>query len=210
MSRKKPPTDGFPDRPGVDPPVGTGTARTLRADAQRNRARVLEAAATAFAADGLSVPVHEIARRAGVGTGTVSRHFPTKEALFRAIVADRVERLVERARSLAAAKEPGPAFFAFFSSMVTESATNRGLAESFAGVGFDIEAAASDTGHDAMDVLRDMLARAQKAGAVRGDVDVADVKALIVGCLAREHHADPTARNRMITIACRGLRADHA
>jgi AcrR family transcriptional regulator len=56
----------------------------LRADARRNRARVLEAAAQVFAAEGLSVPVHEIARRAGVGTGTVSRHFPAKEDLYEA------------------------------------------------------------------------------------------------------------------------------
>ena len=60
-----------------------GPDRPLRADARRNRQRVLEVAFAVFAAEGLAVPVHEIARRAGVGTGTVSRHSPTKEALFR-------------------------------------------------------------------------------------------------------------------------------
>ena len=65
----------------------------MRADAERNRARILEAAFEAFAAAGLSVPVHEIARRAGVGTGTVSRHFPTKESLFEAIICHRAAQL---------------------------------------------------------------------------------------------------------------------
>ena len=64
----------------------------MRADAARNRARVLEVAYETFAAEGLSVPIDEIARRAGVGAGTVYRHFPTKEALFPAVIDDRVRR----------------------------------------------------------------------------------------------------------------------
>ena len=70
----------------------TQTDRPLRADAARNRARVLEVAYDTFAAEGLSVPIDEIARRAGVGAGTVYRHFPTKEDLFRAVVDDRLRR----------------------------------------------------------------------------------------------------------------------
>jgi AcrR family transcriptional regulator len=180
--------------------------RSLRADARRNRSRVLEAAIAAFAADGLSVPVHEIARRAGVGTGTVSRHFPTKESLFEAIVSSVAERLVERARLLAATEEPGPALFEFLAAMVEEGAANRALSEALAGTGFDIEAAASGAGHDVIDALRELLERAQRAGAVRTDVDTADLKALLVGCLARER-GDDTARARMVEIVSRGLRA---
>ena len=70
-------------------------AKPLRADAARNRARVLEIAYETFAAEGLSVPIDEIARRAGVGAGTVYRHFPTKEALFRAVVESRMRRLID-------------------------------------------------------------------------------------------------------------------
>jgi AcrR family transcriptional regulator len=180
--------------------------RSLRADARRNRSLVLEAAIAAFAAEGLSVPVHEIARRAGVGTGTVSRHFPTKEALFEAIVSSIAERLVERARLLAATEEPGPALFAFLAAMVDEGAANRALSEAFAGTGFDMEAAASGAGHDVIDALSGLLDRAQRAGAIRTDVDTADLKALLVGCLAREQ-GDDAARARMVAIVSRGLRA---
>jgi AcrR family transcriptional regulator len=202
---RKPPT-APPDRPPADPAAGA----PVRADARRNRARVLEVATDAFANEGLSVPVHEIARRAGVGTGTVSRHFPTKEALYQAIVASIAEGLVERARQLAATEDPSAAFFEFFTSMVEEGATNRGLADAFAGAGFDVEAAASRAEHDIMGALRGLLGSAQRAGAVRADVDVADVKALMVGCLTRERPtADAHARARMIAVVCEGLRPSH-
>lgn len=181
----------------------------MRADARRNRARVLEVAIEVFATEGLSVPIHEIARRAGVGTGTVSRHFPTKEALFEAIVLSRVELLVSKARELAETRDPGDAFFDFFAFMVQEGAVDRGLADALVGAGFDIEAAASGAPNDVLAALRELLASAQRAGAVRADVDAADVKALMAGCLARERGggADAAARDRMIAIVCEGLRA---
>lgn len=178
----------------------------MRVDAQRNRDRVLAAAVTAFAQDGLSVPVAEIARRAGVGTGTVSRHFPTKEALYQAIVLSRVEQLVDRAHELAETCDPGTAFFEFFAFLVEQGAANRGLAQALAGGGFDIEAAAARTGPDLAGAERDLLRRAQQAGAVRGDVTTDDIKALVLGCLAREQRtADPAARRRMIAVVCDGL-----
>jgi AcrR family transcriptional regulator len=178
----------------------------MRADAERNRRLVIEAAIKAFAEDGLSVPVAEIARRAGVGTGTVSRHFPTKESLYEAIVLERVEEIVEHAHHLTATREPGPAFFDFLAYMVEQGAANRGLADALGGDGFYIEASAAGTEHDLDGVEQALLARAQEAGAVRPDVTNADVKALIVGCLARERQpADPEARQRMITIARAGL-----
>ena len=73
----------------------TEIVRPMRADAARNRARVLEVAYETFAAEGVAVPIDEIARRAGVGAGTVYRHFPTKEALFQAVFEDRVRHIVE-------------------------------------------------------------------------------------------------------------------
>jgi len=179
----------------------------MRIDAQRNRARVLEAAAAAFAEEGLAIPVAEIARRAGVGTGTVTRHFPTKESLYEAIVLLRVEELVHRARDLAATRDPGAAFFEFLTFTVELGAASRGVAQALAGGGFDIEAASSRTGLNLAEAERDLLARAQKAGAVRADVTFPDVKALIAGCLAREQQgADPAARRRMIAVVTAGLR----
>jgi AcrR family transcriptional regulator len=185
-----------------------GSGRPLRADARRNRQRVLEVAFAVFAAEGLAVPVHEIARRAGVGTGTVSRHFPTKEALFQAVFLDRVGRLADRARSLAAAADPGGAFMEFFALLVAAGAANRGLAEALAGAGFDLNAAASEPEHDIMTALSDLLVRGQAAGALRDDIEIADVKALLKGCLARERDAvaDATARDRMIAVVSKGLR----
>jgi AcrR family transcriptional regulator len=182
--------------------------RPLRADAQRNRQHVLEVAFAVFATEGLAVPVHEIARRAGVGTGTVSRHFPTKEALYQAVFLDRVERLASRAQVLATAADPAAAFVEFFSMLVAEGAANRGLAEALAGAGFDIEAAASGGGKDdIMGAFAGLLARGQQAGQLRADVDMADVKALLEGCLAREREAaDAPARERMIAIVGHGLR----
>ena len=108
--------------------------RPLRADAARNRARVLEVAYDTFAAEGLSVPIDEIARRAGVGAGTVYRHFPAKEDLFRAVVEDRIQRIIDEGRSLLDTEKPGEALFAFMRSMVLGwGATDRGLADALAG-----------------------------------------------------------------------------
>lgn len=190
---------------GGRPTDASGT-RPLRADAQRNRQRVLEVAADAFTNEGFGVSVHEIARRAGVGTGTVSRHFPTKDALLQAIVLDRVERCVTTARTLADAHEPGAAFFAYVSYVVQQGAVDRALADVLVGGGFDIEAAAARSEYDIMGALHDLLAAAQRTGSVRPDIDTADVKALIAGCIARERdQADEAARQRMIAVVCAGL-----
>ena len=185
--------------------AGGASTRALRADARRNRARVLEAAIAAFAAEGLGVPIHQIARRAGVGTGTVSRHFPTKESLYMAIVRDRIESVIQRGRALAATEDPGPAFFDFFSMIVTEFAANLGLADALAGAGFDMATVASGAEHDVMGALSELLARAQKAGAVRKDIEAEDVKALMVGCCRGPQSADAAARHRMIDVICQGL-----
>lgn len=182
------------------PPVAPGRAQ--RADARRNRELVIDAAFEAFAAEGLSVPVHEIARRAGVGTGTVSRHFPTKEALFEAVLSSRVERITALGRSLSHAPDAGEAFFAFFAELVAEGLANRGVAEALAGGGFDLDAVVSCRADSIISQLGGLLSAAQRADAVRADVTVDDVKALLTGCLA----GGPNARDRMISIARAGLR----
>jgi len=183
-------------------------ARELRADARRNRARVLAVAAEVFAAEGLAVPIHEIARRAGVGTGTVSRHFPTKEALFAAILLERMERLTAEADALAASEEAGEAFFRFFATLVHEGAANRGLAEALAGAGYDVDVSGVDAGYDVSGRLRTLLAMSQEAGTVRSDVEYADVKALMVGCQTHSGGStDRAALDRIVSIVCAGLRA---
>ncbi|WP_433204623.1 TetR family transcriptional regulator [Dactylosporangium sp. CS-047395] len=172
----------------------------MRADGVRNRERVLEAAKLAFAVDGLSVPVAEVARRAGVGTGTVSRHFPTKDALYEAIVLEQVEALARAAGRLG--------FFAYLEHLVTVAAEHRGLAEALAGAGFDVAAAARRSGIDLDGIEAGLLHEAQRAGQVRPDVTFADVKALVVGCVAREAGGvDLAARARMVAMMKTGLRS---
>jgi AcrR family transcriptional regulator len=175
--------------------------RPLRADARRNRAKVLEVAAEVFATEGLGVPVHEIARRAGVGTGTVSRHFPTKEDLFAAILLRRMAELTDRADALVASKEPGDAFFTYFAEVVRAGGDHKGLADALAGAGYDLDRAGAEAGVDVSARLRDLLLEAQRAGAVRSDVTYADVKALMTGCMVREG----TALDPLIAVVCQGL-----
>jgi AcrR family transcriptional regulator len=181
--------------------------RPLRADAARNRARVLEVAYDTFAAEGLSVPIDEIARRAGVGAGTVYRHFPTKEDLFRAVVEDRIQRIVEQGRDLLAEGDPGDALFTFLRSMVLEwGATDRGLSEALAGLGIDVKASMPEAEGAFLAVLGDLLRAAQKAGAVRDDLRVPDVKAIVVGAQAMQAYT-PENADRLLEVVLDGLRA---
>jgi AcrR family transcriptional regulator len=188
------------------------TPRPMRADARRNRERILKVAFDTFAAEGLSVPVQEIARRAEVGTGTVSRHFPTKESLFEAVVLDRAAGLAEQAARLAAQDDPGPAFFEYFALLIAEGAANLGMAEALMGAGYDLDAACLSDGIDLKGALNNLLVSAQRAGAVRADVNHDDVKALMTSCLSRAASAqdDPGACDRMVAIATAGLRAPSA
>lgn len=182
-------------------------ARPLRADAARNRARVLETAYETFAAEGLSVPIDEIARRAGVGAGTVYRHFPAKEDLFRAVVENRLRRIIAEGRALLDDPGPGEALFTFLRSMVLEwGATDRGLVEALAGLGIEIESFAPDAEGEFLSLLSELLAAAQRAGTVRPDVDVPEVKALMVGCQAMQGYDDARAQ-RVTDVVVDGLRA---
>ncbi len=181
--------------------------RALRADAARNRARVLDVAYQTFAAEGLSVPIDEIARRAGVGAGTVYRHFPTKEALFAAVIEDRMQRLVDDAHALLKSDGPGEAVFTFLRSIVLQwGATDRGLVDAMAGLGIDIASAAPDAEDAFLAVLGELLSAAQEAGTVRRDVGVRDVKTILVGCQAMEAY-DSALAERVTDVVVDGLRA---
>ncbi len=181
--------------------------RPMRADAARNRDRVLEVAYDTFAAEGLSVPIDEIARRAGVGAGTVYRHFPTKEDLFRAVVENRIRGIVDAGRALLTDAPPEEALFAFLRSMVLQwGATDRGLSEALAGVGIDVESAIPEAEGDFLRMLGDLLRAGQEVGAVRSDVGVADVKALLVGLQAMQGYDDAGA-GRLVEVVLDGLRA---
>jgi AcrR family transcriptional regulator len=181
-------------------------ARPLRADAARNRACVLEVAYETFAAEGLSVPIDEIARRAGVGAGTVYRHFPTKEALFQAVIEGRMRHLIDDGYALLKSDGPGEAIFAFLRSMVLQwGAADRGLVDALAGFGIDIESAVPEAEAAFLAVLGELLRAAQDAGTVRQDIGVREVKAIMVGCQAMEAYSSALAE-RVTDVVIDGLR----
>jgi AcrR family transcriptional regulator len=184
--------------------------RPLRADAQRNRGRVLEAARVAFGAEGSDVSLDEIARRAGVGAGTVYRHFATKEALFEAVVLDRIGEMVEEARSLSDDPDPGRAFSSFVERLGREGARKRDLVEALAYDGIHLQLGDAPIVRALIDVLAELLGRAQRAGAVRNDVSVDDVMALLTGVAYAICHsrADDERSSRLLSIMYHGLRTD--
>lgn len=163
------------------------STKPLRADAARNRASVLAAAQEAFAADGLGVPLDEIARRAGVGAGTVYRHFPTKEALFEAVILDRITRLVDYARDLATAADPGAAFFDFLRTMVFGATTSKDLSDAIAASTLTNAAGIMAAKQALTEAGGELLDRAQRAGAVRADVGTTELMMLITGTVAALH-----------------------
>ncbi|MEU8125103.1 TetR/AcrR family transcriptional regulator [Spirillospora sp. NPDC049024] len=179
--------------------------RAQRADARRNRERILQAAFEAFAADGRLVPLDDIARRAGVGAGTVYRHFPTKEALFQAVVSDRIERIVDEAQALVHADDPGEAFYGFLMWVVERAMFNHALCDALAADLRTLDVQGMD--EQFASALGGLLRRAQDAGAVRSDVDVQDVRALMVGAMLMERRRRPEGRpGRMTALACDALR----
>jgi AcrR family transcriptional regulator len=183
-------------------------AERLRSDARRNRARVLAVAEQAFAAEGTSVPVREIARRADVGAGTVGRHFPTKEELLRAVIVGVLQRLITQAHALAEAPDPGDAFFTFFLHLVQEGRTNKALFDTLADPEMDLKSATSTTTAEFGRRLGKLLRRAQRVGAVRTDLTESDLKALLVGALAAQARAtDPGSAERLTAVVCQGLRS---
>ncbi|REK89085.1 TetR/AcrR family transcriptional regulator [Streptomyces inhibens] len=183
-----------------------------RADARRNRALVLQAARSAFEEQGLGVPLGEIARRAGVGAGTVYRHFPSKEALFRATIVDRIELFTDTARDLVDVEDPGGVFFRFLSSVVRLASRNKALCDALEAAGTGRFEPSPGVGQDFDDSLEVLLTRAQKAGAVRKDVGITDLRALLVGCLSMEQAragagSQDGVQGRMTALMCDALRA---
>ncbi len=177
--------------------------RPLRADAQRNRDKVLRAAQDAFAASGYGVPLDEIAAMAGVGPGTVYRHFPSKEELFEAVVTARLRDLIAEARGLASEPDPGQAFFGFLGRFRQEAAAKRDLPDAIA-----IPGSLQDELHAALDLL---LRRAQEAGAVRAGITMQDLIALLKGLLDAINDRPPGTgdqgrADRLLTVVTDGLR----
>lgn len=187
----------------------TTAPRPLRADAQRNREHLLATARLVFAAEGLEVPIDEIARRAGLGIGTVYRHFPNKEALFEAIVLDQLERFVDEADALRSAADPGEAFVEFLKKYSAAGAAKKDFLEALSRRGVDVM---GGRGRRIVKRIREslgfLLSRAQEAGAIRSDVGVQEILALLHGLSAANNgYAGPTdGRGRIWEVVFDGLR----
>jgi AcrR family transcriptional regulator len=185
--------------------------RALRADAERNRRRVLEVAEAVFATEGLAVPVDEIARRAGLGVGTLYRHFPTKEALFAAIVVARMDEVIADARATLEVGAPGEAFFGTMTRMVEGWRRKKDFVDALTSAGIDL-AELARAKKELHRVLGKLLEHAQDEGAVRADVSIHEVLALIAGTFNSLDRPGISAagRDRMLAILRDGLRAQPA
>jgi AcrR family transcriptional regulator len=142
--------------------------RHLRADAERNRRRLLDAAQAMFVERGLDVGVAEIAARAGVGRGTLFRNFASKEDLIAAIVGDRMRQATDRGRALLDGPDAGAALFEFMDEMAGFQQTDRALFEAVSDT-FLANAEIAEAYAGLVGVLELLVARAQAAGAVRAD-----------------------------------------
>ncbi|MDO8212943.1 TetR/AcrR family transcriptional regulator [Conexibacter sp. CPCC 206217] len=192
------------------PPPGTG-AKPLRADAARNRAKILDAARDAFAQDGRDAQMDDVARRAGVGVGTVYRHFPTKESLALAIVEQRFDRIIAEGNELLRTDpDPWRVIERSFELCATTQLTDRGYADAVAAI------AAASTAHGPLgpppqqllqliELSTTMVERARAAGVVRADLQPSDMPPLYAGLASVVQAGVPDWR-RYMEIMLDGLR----
>src|ERR1700761_1489644 len=182
-------------------------ARRPRADAVRNRERVLEAAKAVFSAGGPDASLEAVARRAGVGIGTLYRHFPSREELFEAVYRREVEQLGELAEQLKSEPEPVEALRRWLRSNVAFVATKKGMlaALQLAAYGSsDLQAYSFDRLTKAVGAL---LARAAAAGEIRADISAEDVlRALIGMCYLHDQPGWQNSVLRLMDVFVDGLR----
>ncbi|MBL7499750.1 helix-turn-helix transcriptional regulator [Frankia sp. CNm7] len=191
------------------PPGGAGKADGApapRADARRNRARILAAAAEVFAERGASATTEEVARRAGVAIGTVFRHFPTKDDLLAAIMKDLLERLTAEVGALASAGDPRTALFGFFTRLVAQAAARKTVVELLSRSGVEVQAA------QPLQALRagigELLTLGQRSAAIREDARIDEVMALLTSTCQGALRAgwDDDLQRRTLAVIFDGLR----
>lgn len=184
----------------------SSAARAPRADAQRNRVKLVDAAQQLLARDGLDAEMVAIARTAGVGVGTLYRHFPARADLVDAVLERQHLDLAADARATAAGDDPGVGFTTFMAHLAETLAANVALAD---------DAAMRRPGdwrpynQELADAIGELLAAAQRAGSIRADVTTADVVGLIVG-VARGLGDGRDAWRRRLGIVLDGLRTTTA
>jgi AcrR family transcriptional regulator len=182
------------------------TTRPLRADARQNYERLIEAAAASIRDMGPTVSLEEVAKRAGVGIGTLYRHFPNRQALLEAVYRDQVTAHCARARELQATMPPAEALPCWLHSLLTYNLTMRGLKEAL--MAGEISPQISDCKARMHEVGGELLAQAQAVGAVRLDVEITDLLRLVHSiALMVEPGAEGAARaERIFAVMIAGLR----
>ncbi|MCL8486895.1 MULTISPECIES: TetR/AcrR family transcriptional regulator [Bradyrhizobium] len=186
-------------------------SRKPRADAQRNRERVLEAAKAVFSVGGAEASLEAVARQAGVGIGTLYRHFPTREDLFEAVYRREVEQLSELAEALKSEPSPVQALRRWLRSTVQFVATKKGMMAALAIVmNANSELAAYSHGHLTRSIGA-LLARAVEAGEIRSDISADDVlRALIGMCYMHDQTGWQQSVLRLLDVFVDGLRVGKA
>src|SRR3954453_19204627 len=183
-------------------------ASTLRTDAQRNRDRIIAAAREAFAEEGLDVGVEQIARRAGVGMGTLYRRFPTKESLVHAIFEQRVDALQPVIDRALTGEDPWQGFVDVLQTTVAYHAEDRGFLQMIL-LRLGPDAVPDDVRHRFFAPLEELLARAQRAARMRSDITAADLPAIVRMAAASALAPGDPARDcrRHVGLLLDGLRA---
>jgi AcrR family transcriptional regulator len=178
----------------------------MRADAQRNRARILAAAEEVFAGGGPSASTEEVARRAGVAIGTVFRHFPMKADLLHALMKRLLEQVTADAADLIAHGDPTTALFEFVAQLVTRTAANRTVVSLLAAEGMHVPITGPIT--SLTDAVRELLIRGQRARAIRADIQLDEVMALLESTCqgALQGGWDEDLRERTLSIVFAGMR----
>ncbi|MGF9698545.1 TetR/AcrR family transcriptional regulator [Paenibacillus sp. MABNR03] len=192
------PSDGLKTRDHTDRPV--------RADAQRNINALLQSAMTVFAASGVDAPVREIAEKAGVGVGTVYRHFPQRSDLIEAVFRQEVDACADAAAELSTQYEPGEALARWMQRYVDFIAAKRGLAAALHSGNPAFETLPAYFDKRLNPALRTLLETAAAAGEVRADVEPDDLLRAVASLSAAGHKDNPMQARQMVALLVDGLR----
>ncbi|MFJ9081211.1 MULTISPECIES: TetR/AcrR family transcriptional regulator [unclassified Streptomyces] len=182
-------------------------SRRMRADARRNYERLLAQARIAFAEHGTGASLEEVARAAGVGIGTLYRHFPNRHALMSAVFEEAVNDLLARSRALLDAPQPCTALVTWLREIITHAGEYRGLSRALMSASQDASSALARCSDPMREAGQALLSRAQRAGAVRQDVSMGDLLQLTnaIALAAEETPSDPGLADRLLRLTLRGI-----
>lgn len=182
--------------------------KRLRADAERNRIRLLDAARAAFASGQAAVTLEQIARDADVGIGTLYRHFPTRADLLNAVFQEALAELLDRSREPAGADAPCRTLVEWLRALIAHAVEYRGLAHALMSASYDRSSALARCSDPLRAAGERLLERAQQAGQVRADVSIGDLMQLTnaIALAAEQCPEDAELADRLLALTLRGLK----